>query len=513
VLYSSLQSPEDDSSISASLNLNDDDEDHKELSDEDITDRSLEYLANLINHRLDTLKNGDGADNDSSPSDINTEKEISNNSDDKSIAYQLAKGRFIDLTTTLEDEQTCENLFLHSPSSSSLQLSSQSTQIRIIQHAITTLQSLLIYGMQIGVKGSEEHQKKLIRHLFRRSDPPMEPSGTWIDNWNSTSIRRLKFYRDISLGKQLLAKLIRKRTAQGAFDLLIDLQIWNRHVDTALLRSGFPIRFTNDELQVAQEAANNSRDPDGILDIRQDLRYQKVYTIDSASTFDIDDGISVEKLDTDDSTTRYRYWIHIADVDRYASRDSSLLKVAERRGTSLYLPTKTITMFPSCIENKMSLESGEDRCALSLGVELHSNGTIIPSSIILTSSLINVQYRLTYDDVDEMLDEGVGYTEEWQIGVLLDAARKRREHRVSKGSTEGMVPYPIPSGQISAKPSNDGSSTDEYDISLKIETSHNSGANITSSGNDDDLHYDPYCSPISSSQLIVTEMMILGKCF
>ena len=113
-----------------------------------------------------------------------------------------------------------------------------------------------------------------------------------------------------------------------------------------------------------------------------------------------------------------------------------------------------------------------------------------------------------------MLDEGVGYTEEWQIGVLLDAARKRRKHRVSKGSTEGMVPFPIPNGQISAKPSIDGSSTDdEYDISLKIETSHNSGANITSSGNDNDLHYDPYCSPISSSQLIVTEMMILGMSF
>jgi len=504
-----LQSQEEDdsSSISASSNSNDDDEEETELTDEEITEKSMKYLASLINHRLDILKNGDGADNDSSLSDIDTEKEISNDDDDN-IAYQLAKGRFIDLTTTLEDEQTLEKLFLHSPSSSLQQSSTE--QIRIIQHAITTLQSLLIYGMQIGVKGSEEHQKKLIRHLFRRSDPPMEPSGTWISSWNSTNIRRLKFYRDISLGKQLLAKLIRKRTAQGAFDLLIDLQIWNRHVDTALLRSGFPIRFTNDELQVAQDASINDRDPDGILDIRKDLRYQKVYTIDSASTLDIDDGISVEKIDESD---KYRYWIHIADVDRYASRGSSLLKVAERRGTSLYLPTKTITMFPSNIENKMSLESGEDRCALSLGVELHSNGTIIPSSIILTSSLINVQYRLTYDDVDEMLDEGVGYTEEWQIGVLLDAARKRREHRVSKGSTEGMVPFPIPSGQVSAKPSNDGSTNEEYDISLKIETSHNSGANITSSGNDDELHYDPYCSPISSSQLIVTEMMILGKCF
>ena len=56
----------------------------------------------------------------------------------------------------------------------------------------------------------------------------------------------------------------------------------------------------------------------------------------------------------------------------------------------------------------MSLESMSDKCALSLGVELHPDGTIDGSSIILTPSLVRVDYRLTYDQVDEMLDEGVG---------------------------------------------------------------------------------------------------------
>ena len=74
------------------------------------------------------------------------------------------------------------------------------------------------------------------------------------------------------------------------------------------------------------------------------------------------------------------------------------------------------------------------------------------------------------------------------------------------GSTEGMVPQPIPKGVVSAKRK---SETNEYDIELSIETTHNSGANVTAS--DDGLgHYDPYCMPVSSSQLIVTEMMILA---
>jgi len=153
----------------------------------------------------------------------------------------------------------------------------------------------------------------------------------------------------------------------------------------------------------------------------------------------------------------------------------------------------------------MSLKCWEDKYALSLGVELNKDGSIKPSSIIVTPSFIHVDYRLTYDQVDEMLEEGVGYREEWQLGALLAAASKRRSHRVNRGSTEGLVPTPIPKGVVMAT---FDTNLDDYDISLKIETTHNSGANITTELCDS--HYDPYCTPVSSSQLIVTEMMILA---
>ena len=155
----------------------------------------------------------------------------------------------------------------------------------------------------------------------------------------------------------------------------------------------------------------------------------------------------------------------------------------------------------------MSLHCWEDKYALSLGVELNEDGSIDESSIIVTPSIIQVDYRLTYDQVDEMLDEGVGYLEEWQLGALLAAATKRRSHRVNRGSTEGMVPFPIPKGMVTA---NYDSNLGDYEISLKIETTHNSGANITTEMELCDAHYDPYCTPVSSSQLIVTEMMILA---
>jgi hypothetical protein len=76
------------------------------------------------------------------------------------------------------------------------------------------------------------------------------------------------------------------------------------------------------------------------------------------------------------------------------------------------------------------------------------------------------------------------------------------------GSSEGFVPYPIPKGSITVKKGMDGVDN----IELSIESTHNSGANMTAGKTEgvEEL-YDPYASPISSSWLIVTEMMILGK--
>jgi hypothetical protein len=67
-------------------------------------DQSMEYLASLICHRLDTAKTASDA------LDVNPSED--GNSSNPPNAYQLAKGRFNDLTTTLHGEHILENLFL-----------------------------------------------------------------------------------------------------------------------------------------------------------------------------------------------------------------------------------------------------------------------------------------------------------------------------------------------------------------------------------------------------------------
>ena len=82
------------------------------------------------------------------------------------------------------------------------------------------------------------------------------------------------------------------------------------------------------------------------MGLRQDLRHLKVYTIDSAETSEIDDGLSLEKYKDLDGSEKQRIWIHIADAKRWAPRTSELYDIARQRVTSLYLPGGTIPMLP-----------------------------------------------------------------------------------------------------------------------------------------------------------------------
>lgn len=103
----------------------------------------------------------------------------------------------------------------------------------------------------------------------------------------------------------------------------------------------------SDDLTSKLKLQNSLRkDPEDLLGIRSDLRKMKVVTIDSASTSEIDDGISCESYTAEDGTQRLRYWVHIADADHWAPRDSIPFLGAKKRATSHYLPQMSISMFP-----------------------------------------------------------------------------------------------------------------------------------------------------------------------
>lgn len=162
----------------------------------------------------------------------------------------------------------------------------------------------------------------------------------------------------------------------------------------------------------------------------------------------------------------------------------------------------TLNDVTTSLSDAMSLRAQTDSYALSLGVELNEDGSIIDSSIVVVPSIIHVDYRLTYHDVDEMLADGIAYREEWQLGALLDAATKRREYRIRNGSAEGFVPRQIP--QYTIRAFDDKQEEDGVGISIKIDVSHNGGANQSAVVETMSQGQVEFEAPVSSASVLVT---------
>nr|WP_245916113.1 ribonuclease R family protein [Merismopedia glauca] len=247
----------------------------------------------------------------------------------------------------------------------------------------------------------------------------------------------------VKLAQDTLAALGRPQTASASFDLLVDLGWWSLHENLFLRRSQIPVQFSPKVVEVAQkvvesssvdEERSRSAQPQASLqESRLDLTHLKVYTIDDESTQEIDDGLSVETL----ADGRYRLWVHIADPTRLLSPGDELDLEARRRTTTLYLPTGMIPMFPHQLAaGPMSLVQGQICYALSFGVILDEAGAV--SEYTIHPTAIKPTYRLTYEDVDEMLELGV--EAEPEIETIYQLAKLRHQWRQSQGSISIHMP-------------------------------------------------------------------------
>ncbi|WP_414620051.1 ribonuclease catalytic domain-containing protein [Calothrix sp. CCY 0018] len=230
---------------------------------------------------------------------------------------------------------------------------------------------------------------------------------------------------------ETMTMLGRTATPQGAFGLLVDLGWWSPNENLFLRRSSIPVQFPTKVTDVAHERLN-SPPPD--LDInRLDLTHLKVYTVDDETTTEIDDGLSWEML----PDNREKLWVHIADPTRWLVPEDELDLDARKRGSTVYLPTGMIPMFPEILATgPMSLIQGEICCALSFGIILDETGGVEDYSI--HASLIKPTYRLTYEDVNDILESGV--REEPEIAALGKWALKRKSWRYKQGAISINMP-------------------------------------------------------------------------
>lgn len=158
------------------------------------------------------------------------------------------------------------------------------------------------------------------------------------------------------------------------------------------LPTEFPENVYKEIENVSQEV--ETKDLEG----RLDLRTLQMVTIDGEDAKDLDDAISLEKL----QNGNYSLGVHIADVTHYVKEKSALDKEAYKRGTSVYLVDRVIPMLPHKLSNGIcSLNAGVDRLALSCIMEINNKGIVLSHKIAET--VINVDKRMSYTIVKKIL--------------------------------------------------------------------------------------------------------------
>jgi exoribonuclease II len=225
-------------------------------------------------------------------------------------------------------------------------------------------------------------------------------------------------------------------TPVAAFNLLVGLGMWSPHENLTLRRNQTPQSFPTQVLELAHPYLSDPPPADLPVDVqtdRLDLTHLKVYTIDDESTQEIDDGLSVEYL----PDGRERLWIHIADPTRWLVPGDPIDLEARKRSTTIYLPTGMVPMFPPALATgPMSLIQGKVCCALSFEVLLDESGAV--EDFKIHASLIKVTYRLTYDDVDDMIS--LGLTTDPELEALSNWAKRRQAWRTSQGAIRIRMP-------------------------------------------------------------------------
>lgn len=214
----------------------------------------------------------------------------------------------------------------------------------------------------------------------------------------------------------------------GPYHLLVKAGIWSENENIPLLKNDLPVNFSLPARQQAEHVLQCSHDDLFKDPGRKDFTHLSPITIDGPTTLDFDDALTIEKQDKN-----YLVGIHISDVAHYVRPGDPLFLEAMSRGTSIYFPESQIPMLPRHLSQGIcSLIQDEIRATFSFMVLLSPTAEILRVRIF--PSIIKVKRRLTYEEVDKMLESD----EEIKLFNML--RKQLRKNRLEQGAL--LLPFP-----------------------------------------------------------------------
>ncbi|KAJ7638869.1 SSD1 protein [Roridomyces roridus] len=139
--------------------------------------------------------------------------------------------------------------------------------------------------------------------------------------------------------------------------------------------------------------------PERELEIRKDLRADRIFSIDPDTAKDLDDALSI-KLNEDGT---YDVGVHIADVSYFVKPNTALDRDARKRATSVYLVQRAVPMLPPALSEQLcSLVPGQERLAFSTIFTMSSDGTVLKKWFGKT--VIKSAAKLAYSHAQNVID-------------------------------------------------------------------------------------------------------------
>ena len=203
---------------------------------------------------------------------------------------------------------------------------------------------------------------------------------------------------------------------------------------------GFNPEFSKEAIKEAKAYQDSAI----VLGNRHDLRSKLTITIDGADAKDLDDAVSLEINERGNRILS----VSIADVSYYVKEKSALDQDAYARGTSVYLADRVVPMLPFQLSNGIcSLLPDVDRLSQTCQMEFDDKGKVINYDIY--ESVINSNYRLTYDEVNEIFAGNKEVSNKYQnLLEMLSEMRELASLLRSQKEKRGMLDFEVAEPKI-----------------------------------------------------------------
>ena len=166
------------------------------------------------------------------------------------------------------------------------------------------------------------------------------------------------------------------------------------------------------------------------------------FSIDDATTTEIDDAFSVEQL----SGGNWRIGVHIAAPALGIPRDSDADKIASTRLSTVYMPGKKITMLPDSVVQAFTLSADRICPALSMYIEIEQE-TLTILSYESRVERVHIAANLRHDTLEPLFNEAtlaagkIDYPYAEKLTLLWHLVQKLEAGRGKSSDNQQQVDY------------------------------------------------------------------------